>query len=134
MQIPATPSGTAHAKRLSWGGIAALLLLLLLLVLGCIYRHHLVAGLDLVGEATGGRTSAALCVALAVLVLVGLIIWMLFPLFVYLGLRDLSRRTAELDQTMKLCAQHLARTSPEPPAVQAQKAPAGARDRGHIGP
>ena len=113
-----TTRASRLGKRAVWIAIAGVLAVLL--VLGFIYRHYLLSGLDLVAEATGSRTSAALCLALALLALVWLLVWLLFPIFVYFGLRDLRRRTAELDRTMKLCAQHLPPTNAEPPAAKAE--------------
>ena len=109
-----TTGANGSAKRAVW--IATAALSAGLLVLGFCYRHFLLSGLDLVAEATGGRTSAALCLALALLALVWLSVWLLFPIFVYFGLRDLRRRTAELDRTMKLYAQRSTQTTAEPPS------------------
>lgn len=130
MQIGMTgPNGPG--KRTVW--IATAAALVVLLVLGFFYRHFILSGLDLVAVGTGGRTSAALCLVLALLVLAWLLVWLLFPLFVYLGLRDLRRRTAELDRTMKLCARHLERTTADPPATRAEdkvgREGPGTRDR-----
>jgi hypothetical protein len=116
-----TRSVTGSGKRAVLIALAVLVAAMLLLVF--LYRRFLLSGLDLVGEATGGRTSAALCLLLGLLVLIWLLVWLLFPLFVYLGMRDLRRRTAELDQTMKLCAQHLTRIAARTPAVEREDTP-----------
>ena len=54
----------------------------------------------------------------------GEVVWMLFPIFVYVGLKDLRRRTAELDRTTKLCAHHLARAAADRDAAKIDDAPA----------
>ena len=99
-------------ERKVWLAIATIAVLSLL-VLGCFYRRFLLSGLDLVGEATGGRISAALALALGLLALVWVFVWMAFPIFVYFGMRDLRRRTAQLDRTTKLCAHYLSRVTAE---------------------
>jgi len=71
--------------------------------------------------------SAALCLLLGLLALVWLFVWLLFPLFVYLGMRDLRRRAVELDRTMKLCAQHLARIAAGTPVAEREDTPAQQR-------
>lgn len=115
MRIAITRLLNSPRKRAVWLTFAALLVLLVL-ALVFFYRRFLLSGLDLVAEATGGRLTAALCLALGLLALALLFVWMLFPVFVYFGLKDLRRRTTELDRTMKLCARHLARTTPDQPA------------------
>lgn len=112
MQAAAT-SGL-NRKRAVWLAIVAVAVLSLV-VLAYLYRRFLLSGLDLVAEATGSRKTAAVCLALAVVALLWLLVWMLFPIFVYFGLKDLRRRTAELDRTTKLCAQHLARVTADRP-------------------
>jgi hypothetical protein len=99
-------------KRKVWLTIATVAVLSLV-VLGCFYRRFLLSGLDLVAEATGGRISAALALALGLLALVWVFVWMAFPIFVYFGLRDLRRRTAQLDRTTTLCARNLSRIAAE---------------------
>lgn len=125
--------GLLIRNRKLWFILPAVLLLLLVGV-GFWYRRFLLSGLDLVGEATGGRTSALLAVAAIVLVIAGLLIWMLLPFFLYFGLKDLRRRTAELAHTTRLCAHHLAQARaerqevlrPSPPAQP--QVPASATD------
>ena len=90
-----------------WGAVSGLVLLALLIA-GYIYRGHVLSALDFVGGVTGGRTTAALTFLGALLILVWLLFWLLFPFAVYFGLRDLRRRTAELDETTRLCVRHLA--------------------------
>jgi hypothetical protein len=114
-----TSSVTGSGKRAVLIALAVLVAAMLLLVF--FYRRFLLSGLDLVGEATGGRTSAALCLLLGLLILIWLLVWLLFPLFVYLGMRDLRRRTVELDRTMKLCAQHLTRIAAGTPPAERER-------------
>jgi hypothetical protein len=86
---------------------------------GYVYRGHVLSALDFVGDVTGGRTTAALSLVGGVLVLVWLLLWILFPIVVYLGLKDLRRRTAEVEETTRLCVRHLARLTADhdcPPA------------------
>jgi uncharacterized Tic20 family protein len=123
MQITTTRSMNASRKRAVCLTLAALLVLILL-VLGYFYRRFLLSGLDLAAEATGSRMTAVLCLALGLLALLWLFIWMLFPIIVYVGLKDLRRRTAELDRTTKLCAQHLARATADRDAAKIDEAPA----------
>src|SRR5690242_13009016 len=106
------PTGRAATlrSRAIWLILAAVGVLLII-GFGLWYRRFLLSGLDLVAEATGGRTSALLAVVAIVLLAAGLLVWMLLPFFVYLGLRDLRRRTAELARTTRLCAHHLARAN-----------------------
>lgn len=105
------------------------MLLMVLLVLACVYRRFLLSGLDLVAEATGSRTSAALCLAATLVALVWLLVWLFFPVFVYFGLRDLRRRTAELDRTMKRYAEHLTRTTAETSVAKLEDPPRQQRAR-----
>ena len=116
-----TTSTNGSRKRTVW--IASAAVLTVLLAVGFCYRHFLLSGLDLVAEATGSRKSAALCLVVVLLALLWLFVWLLLPLFVYFGLRDLRQRTAELDRTMKLCAQLLTRTTAEPPAPKIEEMP-----------
>ncbi|MFO1501909.1 MAG: hypothetical protein U1G07_26625 [Verrucomicrobiota bacterium] len=67
------------------------------------------AAFDLLVEATGSAGAAWACVAAGLLALACILLWVLFPVLVYFGLRNLSRRAAELEQTTKICARHLAR-------------------------
>ena len=86
----------------------AILAVLTLGFLSYWFRGHLTSGFGFVAEATGGRTAAALSLALILFILVCAFFWMIFPIVVYFGLKDLRRRTAELDQTSRLCVHHLA--------------------------
>lgn len=70
--------------------------------LGYRYRGHVLSAFGYVTDATGSKTNAALTVALALAILICLFFWFIFPIVVYLGLRDLRRRTAELDETIQL--------------------------------
>jgi hypothetical protein len=95
-------------KHLAWlTAIAAALMAIL--VLGFIYRRFLLSGLDLIAQGTGSRKTALLAVLGLLLVIGWLLVWLLFPLIVYLGLRDLRRRTTDLDQTTRACLDQLAR-------------------------
>lgn len=95
-----------------WGAVTGIILLALVIT-GYIYRGHVLSALDFVGDVTGGRTTAALTFLGALLILVWLVFWLLFPFAVYFGLRDLRRRTAELDETTRLCVRHLAQLTAE---------------------
>jgi len=96
--------GRSRKVRLTVAGLAVLTLSLL----GYWFRGHLLSGFGFVAEATGGRTTAALSLALVLLALVCAFFWMILPILVYFGLKDLGRRTTELDQTTRLCLRHLA--------------------------
>ena len=111
---------------LAIAGIVALSLAVLLYR----YRGHLFFALDLADEATGSRAITVLGLALVLLVLACVVLWMVFPLIVYLRLKDLSRRTAALDQTMRLCAHHLTqlttdRNTPTTNPAPEEKSPGG---------
>lgn len=74
------------------------------------FNHALLRwGYDRLAEEMGSHTAAVACLAAALLAALWLVCWMLFPLVVFIGLRDLRRRTLELEETTKLCARHLAR-------------------------
>ncbi len=108
MTEPAATPVTAHPRRKLAIWLTVGVVVVGLFVLVCIYRRFLLSGLDLIAEGTGSRLTALGALALGFLVLVWLIFWMLFPVFVFLGLRDLRRRTSELDRTTRLCARQLA--------------------------
>ncbi len=93
-------------RKVAWLVVSAIVLLTLF-ILACVYRRHLLNGFDLLAGETGGRMIAALILALALFVLVCGVAWMLFPIFVYLGLRNVRRQLAELDDTAKSCARQL---------------------------
>jgi hypothetical protein len=103
--------------------VICLLAALVLAILGYAYRRFLLSGLDLIAEGTGGRKTALLCVVLGLVALIWLLIWMLFPIFLFFGLRDIRRRTAELDRTTRLCARHLAQLSANHQAPQVPNSP-----------
>ena len=115
--VRANPRGRALWLVLAVVGVLALL------VLGLLYRRHLLAGLDLVAEVTGGRMSALLGLALGLLGCAWILVWMLFPFFVYFGLRELRRRTAELERTTDLCARHLAQLTADRQRAKPQPVP-----------
>jgi hypothetical protein len=99
-------------RRRVWSIVAGLALLTLVFF-SYWYRSYLFSGFGLVVEATGGRTLAVLSLALALFVLVCFFFWMIFPMLVYFGLRDIRRRTAKLDQTTRLCLRHIAQIPPQ---------------------
>lgn len=111
MRIVTTSWGNGRRKRTV---VFTAAVAVALFAVGFFYRRFILSGLDLVAAGTGGRTSAALCLLLALLVLAWLLVWLSFPLFVFFGLRALSRRTAELDRTLKSCVQQLERTAESP--------------------
>ena len=128
---PLAPTGLGRRawlcrNRVVWLVVAAVGLFLPI-AFGFWYRRFVLSGLDLVAEATGGRTSALLTLAGAFLLVVALLAWMLLPFVVYFGLKDLRRRTALLERTTRLCAHHLARASAD---RQQAKARSPARQSG----
>jgi hypothetical protein len=112
---------TASHRRMIW--VITLLSVLVLVVLGYVYRRFLLSGLDLVAEGTGGRSTAILCLALGLVALTLIAIWLLLPIFLFFGFRDLRRRTAELDRTTRLCARHLAQLAANDQAPATPVAP-----------
>jgi len=122
MQTGITSVRAKQRGRAIWLVLAAVGVLALL-VLGILYRRHLLSGVDLVAEVTGGRMSALLSLALGLLVLAWIFVWLLFPIFVYFGLRDLRRRTADLERTTELCARHLAQLTAEQQGSKPQPVP-----------
>src|ERR1700690_1893664 len=100
MQIPTTRSFNMSKTRAVWLAVVGLVASVVLAV-GYHYRHFLLSGFDLAAEDTGRRMTALLCLALVLLALAWMFVWMLFPIFVYFGMKDLRRRTAELDRTTK---------------------------------
>lgn len=90
-------------------GIAVTLIAIAALgALAYVYRERLNLGLTFLIDETGSKTAAAAFVVLALFAVVCLVLWMVFPFLVFVGLKDLRRRTSDLDQSTKLCAQHLA--------------------------
>jgi hypothetical protein len=89
-------------------GMVVIVLLLGIGALGYVFRGHVLSGLDLVAEATGGRGIALGVIVVSLIALACAFLWMLFPLILYLGLRDLRHRTTELNETIKGCVGHLA--------------------------
>ena len=75
------------------------------------YRLRFLSGFDLLVEITGSSTVAALSLAGGLLVLLWMVVWLAFPIMMYVALKDLRGRTAELEETSRLCARHLARLS-----------------------
>jgi hypothetical protein len=97
-------------RRRIWLGIG-LVLVMAAGVSGYIYRSRLRVGFDFLVDETGGNTAAVLSLMIALLALVWVALWFLFPILMYIGLKDLRRRASELEETTKLCARHLARLS-----------------------
>jgi hypothetical protein len=90
-----------------WLSLAAVILL----ALGALvywYRTPVLAGYDILLEETGSHAAAMVALVVSLALLVWAALWILLPIVFYIGLRDLRRRTADLDETMKLCARHLA--------------------------
>src|SRR5689334_22293905 len=109
-------------RRTLWLAVGGILLLTLT-ILGCVYRTRLRTVLHVLVDETGSKKSAVLCVAAALFLLFSLLLWMVFPLLVYAGLKDLRRRTTQLDESTRLCASHLARLTEQGGGPQ-QKTPA----------
>lgn len=109
-----------HNRRRMWIGLAAAVVICLG-ALGYFYRAQLASGFDLVVEETGSATAAAVCLGIGLVALVWMLIWMLFPIVVYLALKDLRRRTSELDESTRICARHLARLNNPPEMPQDEK-------------
>jgi hypothetical protein len=131
--MAASRRGSSLKNRKVWLSIAAVAILSLV-VLGFLFRRFILSGLDLAAEAMGSRTIALITLGFALLALVFVIIWMLFPIFVYLGLRDLGRRAAELDVTARLLAAHVGhivahRAPPATPPAANLVAPEGTSSR-----
>lgn len=109
-------------NRKAWWA-SVLLLLLTIGVLGYYYRGHITSGFGFLAGTTGGNKSAALSLAFAVLIIVCVFFWMIFPILVWCGLKDLRRRTAELDQTTRLCVHHLAQLSAQQDIAKSDSSP-----------
>jgi hypothetical protein len=78
-------------------------------ILGYVYRTPLAQVFDELVDESGSQTAAVVSLVIALGLVLLAILWIVFPLMIYLGLRDLRRRTSELDETTRLCARHLAR-------------------------
>ena len=113
----------ANRKGRAVAWTVAGIVVLSLVILGCVYRGHLFSALDLVDEATGNRTITVLSLVFLLLALVCMALWMILPMILYLGLKDLGRRTASLDQTMRLFISHLAQPKPVADVPQTRPAP-----------
>jgi hypothetical protein len=101
----------------------AILAVLTLSFVGYWFRGHLSSGFGFIAEVTGGRMTAALSLALILFILVCAFFWMIFPIVLYFGLKDLRRRTAELDQTSRLCVRHLAQLAVNQDVSQPKTSP-----------
>jgi len=81
--------------------------LLFLAYFGYRHRGHVSSAFSWISEETGGKTMAVLTIALTLCALVYALFCFIFPILVYLGVRDLRRRTAEMEQTIQMCAKIL---------------------------
>jgi hypothetical protein len=79
---------------------ASLVGLLIFVYLGYRYRGHVSSAFGWISEETGGDTMAVLVIVLALVGLVYAFFCLIFPIIVYFGLRDLRRRTAEIEKTV----------------------------------
>ncbi len=120
---------SVHPDRTKLWSVVAGTTVLLMALLGFVLRHRIKAAFFLVADELGGNLEAVLCLGLGVLLLVWLVVWMLLPVQLYLSLREIRRRTADLEETTLLCARHLSRLSaqrstavpvsdPEPPEAE----------------
>lgn len=108
--------------RKYWKVYVGLFLLGLLFLAYFGYRHpgHVSSAFGWISEETGGKTMAVLTIALTLCALVYGLFCFIFPILVYFGVRDLRRRTAEMEQTMQMCAKILTsqgsngRSGPDP--------------------
>jgi hypothetical protein len=75
------------------------LICLALAYFGYRYRGHVFSAFGWISEETGGKTMAVLTIALTLCALIYALFCLLFPIIVCFGLRDLRRRTAEIEQT-----------------------------------
>jgi hypothetical protein len=110
MSVLAAADSLPNSGRKRWVFwlIITVVVALSLGTLGYFYRGRVFASLELVDEATGNRTLTLLSVALAVVLLICVALWMVLPVIVYCGLKDLNRRATALDQTMRLCLHQFA--------------------------
>jgi hypothetical protein len=97
------------ALRKYWKMWVAVCVLALLFLAYFAYRHraHVSSAFGWISEETGGKTIAVLTIALTLCGLVYGLFCFIFPILVYSGLRDLRRRTAEIEQTIQMCAKTL---------------------------
>lgn len=65
------------------------------------YRGHLFSAFGWITEATGSKSYAALAILLTLFILVCAIFWLILPILLYLGLRDLRQRAAELAKAIE---------------------------------
>lgn len=78
------------------------------------YRGHLSSAFGWLAQETGGKTLAILVIGLGLWILVCGIFWLIFPILVYFGLKDLRRRTAQLDQTLQMYGRNLTLPANDP--------------------
>lgn len=100
--------GYRRSRRAAWV-ILGLGLLVGLAAAGYLYRGRLTSAFDLLVEVTGSTANAAWSLGGALVVLLWLALWLLFPFLAYMQLRRLERRAAELDESTRICLRHLAR-------------------------
>ena len=80
---------------------ASLLGLLVLAYFGYRYRAHVSSAFGWISEETGGKAMGVLTIALTLCGLVYAFFCLIFPIIVYVGLRDLRRRMAEIEKTLQ---------------------------------
>jgi len=78
--------------------------LLIVVCLGYRYRGHVSAAFGWISDETGGITMAVLVILLTLVGLIYAVFCLILPILVYCGLRDLRRRTAEIEKTMQTFA------------------------------
>jgi hypothetical protein len=71
------------------------------------------SGFETVVTETGGKKAAWICLSASLIGSISLLLWMFFPIALYLALKDLRRRTSGLEEAHRACARHLARLSRE---------------------
>lgn len=118
--VVASVESSRRLRLFLWLGVWTVVLVALGVV-GYLYRAHLLAGLDLVAEGTGSRTTAALSLAGALLVLIILLAWLFLPFILFFGLRKMRRRSEELHQATNLCLSRLGPILPENGAIPARQ-------------
>jgi hypothetical protein len=96
------------SRKYSKVWLAALFLCLLgilvLVYLGYRYQGHVSSAFGWISEETGGKKMAVLAIALTLSGLIYGFFCLIAPIIVVLGLRDLRRRTAEMEKTVQTFA------------------------------
>ena len=119
-----------RSKRTLWM-VVPTIVIAAVAALAYVYRSRIELGLGLLVDETGSRTMAAVCLVLGLFALCCLLVWMVFPILFYVGLKDLRHRTSEMNETTKVCANHLARMAEDCGTRQEQKTKNPAVGRGH---